>query len=221
MRRARLIDTNLGAQARAIFGGISKNPVTRRAETVMARAMREALKEAINRAIDNAYMDGSFPSRTGRGYAQTRGKAQAFGTTFGTLRGHITAPLYLVAQDRGALIEPVNARKLAIPVFEALRADGTPKLPSPNSWRMLGSFVYKSKRTGQVYIARKTPSGKVSVLYLLVDSVQLTKHKGWAQAAFERELPRLANEWGRILTTYAITVANVEQAYVKGGGTFR
>lgn len=220
MRRGKLIDLNVGPLASGVFGGIARNPITKKAESIMARSMRDAIRDAINRAIDNAYVDGTMPNRTGRGYAQTRGRAQAFGTSFASLRGHITAPLYLVAQDRGSTIEPVNARKLAIPVFEALRADGTPKLPSPNNWRMLGSFVYKSKRTGQAYIARRKPDGRVSVLYILVDSAQLRKHKNWAQNAIDRQMPRLANDFANILFTYAITIDNVNAAYLKGGGSF-
>lgn len=218
-RRARLLDVDLGREASGLMSALSRSPVTRKLQTVIARQMREALKNALNEAMDNAYQDGSFPKRTGRGYAMVRKRAQAFGTGIRYLRGHITAPLYLIAQDRGSTITPVNSKYLTVPVFDGLRADGTPKLPSARSWKMLGSFVYKSKRTGQLYIARKTASGKVSVLYLLLDQVQLRKHKGWAQNAWNNQLPSLATEWGNIVISN-LGVSLVNDAYVKGGGSF-
>lgn len=218
-RRSRLLDVDLGSEASVRFRGLSKHPVTKRLEGIIARQMREALREALNEAMDNAARDGSFPSRSGRGYAAVRGRAQAFGTNFRSLRGHITAPLYLVAHDRGATITPKSSNYLTVPVFEALRADGTPKLASARSWIMLGSFVYRSKRTGQLYIARRTAEGKLSVLYLLLTEAQLKKHKGWAQAAWQRQLPSLSVAWGNILMNN-ITVDMVEEAYVQGGGSF-
>ena len=216
-RQSRLLDVTAGATASRALSGVVQTPVLRRVQTVIAKELREALRVALNESMDNAYRDGLFPSRTGNGYRLIRGRAQAFGTNIWNLRGHITAPSYLVAQDRGATITPKQGRYLTIPVFEALRADGTPKLRSARSWKMLGSFVYRSKKTGQLYIARKTTEGKVSVLYILVEEVTLRKHKGWAQTAWNRQLPILMQEYQRIVMRH-LTVDKVEDAFVRGRG---
>lgn len=216
-RQSRLLDVTTGATASRALAGAAQSPTLRRVQTVIARELREALRLALNQSMDNAYRDGLFPSKSGKGYQRVRGRAQAFGTTIWNLRGHITAPSYLVAHDRGANITPKRGRYLAVPIHEGVREDGSPKLRSPRSWKMWKSFVYRSKRTGQLYIARKKNDGKVSVLYILVENVQLRKHKGWAQTAWQRQLPLLAQDYQRIVQTH-INVGAVEDAFVRGRG---
>ena len=216
-RQSRLLDVTTGALASRTLSSTAQTPVLRKVQTVIARELREALRLALNESMDNAYRDGLFPSRSGSGYKRVRGRAQAFGTNIWNLRGHINAPSYLVAHDRGADITPKRGRYLAVPIYEGVRKDGSPKLRSPRSWKMLKSFVYRSKKTGQLYIARKKNDGKVSVLYVLVESVQLREHKGWAQTAWERQLPMLAQDYQRIVMRH-LTVDKVEDAFVRGRG---
>lgn len=197
-RLGRLVTMDLGRDVPALraMSGV----VSQRRETVIAREVREALRRGINQAFDKAYKDGIFPSRTGRSYNQTRGRAQAYGTSLASIRAHLNAPIRLVAHENGTVITPTNGNYLTIPIHQGLRADGSPKLPGPNSWRMLKSFVYKSKRTGQLYIARRTPDKKLEILYILVDSVDLSKHKGWATRVMQRELPFIIRDVTGILS---------------------
>jgi hypothetical protein len=212
-RLGRLVTLDLGRDVpalRALSGTIPQ-----RRESVIARTIREVLRQGINRAFDNAYRDGAMPKRTSRSYNQMRGRAQAYGTSLSSLRAHINAPANLVAHERGATITPINGDYLTIPIHQGLRGDGTPKLPSANSWRMLGSFVYKSKKTGQLYIARQNSQKRLEILYILVDSVELTKHKGWATDVMRKEMPFIIREITAVLTQ-AFDPNDVVAAFNKG-----
>jgi hypothetical protein len=197
-RRGRLVTLDLGREIPALRG--MSGTVSARRETVIARAVREALRRGLNEAFDSAYKDGLFPARTRAGYNAVRNAAQVYGTSLSSIRAFVNAPAHLVAHEKGATITPVNSQYLTVPIHQGLRGDGTPKLYSANSWRMLGSFVYKSRRTGKLYIARRTPDKKLEILYILLDSVDLTKHEGWATKALARRLPFLISEIAAILS---------------------
>lgn len=168
---------------------------TIRSQARMAREMREA----IERRLENVIQD-SYPVRTGK--SQRTSRARAFGTTLTNMRGTITGPANIKVLNEGAEINPANGEYLTIPFGFALRPDGTPKLPSARSWQNIKkTFVYKSKKTGQLYIAYKNGDGedaKVVVLYVLVETASIMPrgflNKGWA-----RQTPALGREIGNIM----------------------
>jgi len=159
-----------------------------RGELRIVRRVRAAVKQALLDTLVRAYRDGSAPYRTGRSRRIMFSGIRVFGTTFASLRGHIIGPDYIRAHNEGAVIEPKRAKALAIPLPPAMRADGTPKLPGPRSWRNVQrTFIYKSRKTGQGYIAYKAQSGKLTLLYALVESAQLSKYEGFLDNSWNFE----------------------------------
>lgn len=218
MANGHLIHAELGGEVGRIFGALSDNPLTRRVETTMMRQMRDALIGAMVEAVKDAQREGAFPNRTGVGYRKALAGGRAFGTRFKDLRGHLLAPDYIVAHQRGTLITPVEAPQLAIPLPAALRPDGTPKLLKPSSWTLYGSFIYKSKRNGRGYIARKGPTGELILLYVFVDEAQLRKHKGFITKPWDKNLAKLFDKFGLIFMA-AIESFDVEEFVEMGRRT--
>lgn len=213
----RLIDVNLGPQATAAYGRLGKHPITKRKQAAIVREMRAALKDALRNAMVEAEASGDAPKRTGRSIRIAQTGARAFGQNFANLRGHIIAPGRLVAHENATEILPQEGEYLAVPIYDGLRADGSPKLLNPNQWRQYGSFTIKGKKTGRLYIVRKDPSNpkRLQFLYVLVESVQLSKHRGWASRSWKKELPFLRAEWDSIVASY-MTVDDVGEAYTAG-----
>jgi hypothetical protein len=145
---------------------------------------------------------------------------RAFGQRFGNLRGHIMGPSYIAAHENGATILPSNAHALAIPLPAALRADGTPKLPGPRSWKNVGSFIYKSKKTGKLYIAYRSAGGSLVLLYVLVDSVTLSKHTGFISKAWNRNKMGMFAQFGQIMMSEIsrIDLGPIARVTTKGKG---
>lgn len=171
-----------------------------RGETRVSRKIREAIRDVLRDTVKDAFRDGSAPYRTGRGQRAMLGGIRAFGTTFGTLRGHIIGPGYMAAHEQGATIRPRKAKALAIPLPAALRPDGTPKLPGPRSWKnVVNSFIFKSKKTGRAYIAYKNADGKLTLLYSLVEEAQLSKYKGFISRSWEKQKPELLAAIGQAM----------------------
>jgi hypothetical protein len=90
-----------------------------------------------------------------------------------TLRGEVKAYPWVAIHETGGIIEPTEGREyLAIPIFWALRADGSRKFASPLSWKRFGSFIYTQKKTGKKFIAYKS-DGNLRILYILVHKVEI------------------------------------------------
>jgi len=193
---ARVLNIHVGVDAQRIFGSLSANPLTRRLENRMSVSMRLAILDALRDTVIASKARGTMPFRTGRGYAKMLAGGRAFGSVFRDLRGHIVGPAYMAGHEQGAKITPKRGSSLAIPLAPALRPDGTPKLPGPRSWKLHGSFVFKAK-SGRKFIARKA-GGVLIFLYVLVDFVQLSKHKGFISKEWERQLPKLYDSFGKI-----------------------
>lgn len=205
----RLIDVNLGAMATAQYGALRGDPISRRIETLAARQMREALRSALQEAM----LTANAPRRTGNGIRQAVTGARAFGTNFSALRGHILSPGHLIAHEDGTTITP-RGEYLAVPIYDGLRGDGSPKMRNPSQWRAFGSFVFKGKNGG-LFIGRKPKGSDLQTLYALVPSVSLTTHTGWATNSWSRQLPLLKAEWDSIVASY-ISPDMVSEAYSRG-----
>jgi len=105
---SRLIDVSLGSLASLRYGGLRKNKISARIETIAAREMRQTLKSFLADAMIDARASGG-PYRTGKGIGAAIAGARAFGTNFSQLRGHIIAPSYMAAHNTGATISPKNS----------------------------------------------------------------------------------------------------------------
>jgi hypothetical protein len=139
-----------------------------------------------------------YPRRSGRSAAELPGSVRVrVGSTLESIQGYFLVNAPIAGLEYGPTVTPKNARKIAIPLPEALRADGTPKRIGPNSWRPLGTFVYTSKRTGQMYIAYNR-KGVLHFLYLLVDRAKLPELRT-VRNAYDSLIPRLYGMFADIL----------------------
>lgn len=200
-KNVRVFEADLSGVVPGIYAPLlGARGVSGRAQGRIARTVREAIRKALLDTVIDAYRDGSAPYRTGNARNVMRYGVRAFGQTFTGLRGHIIGPDYIAAHENGATILPKKAKALAIPLPAAQRPDGSPKLPGPRSWRNIRrTFIYKSRKTGKAYIAFKGASGRLTLLYVLVDSVTLSKYSGFLARSWERQIPDIVEALGNAL----------------------
>lgn len=201
MRNVRVFEVELSDAVASIYRPLLRaQGISGRAETRISRKVREELRSALKDMLVRSYADGSAPFRTGRSRQIMFNGIRAFGANFNSLRGYIVGPDYIRAHNEGATITPKRSRALTIPLPAAQRADGSPKLPSARSWQnVLRTFIYKSKRTGQAYIAYKNSAGELTLLYLLVDEAQLRKYQGFLDRAWDLQKPDILQAFGQAL----------------------
>lgn len=201
MANVRVFEAELGFVAAGIYAPLfAAQGISGRANARIARTVRLELQKVLKEMLVRAYADGSAPVRTGRSRSIMFAGTRAFGSSVATLRGHIIGPEYIRAQNEGATITPKRTRALTIPLPAATRGDGSPKLPGPRSWsNVLPTFIYKSQNTGQAYIAYKNASGSLTLLYLLVDQVTLSKHKGFIDRQWNLSKPDIMAAFGRAM----------------------
>lgn len=201
MANVRVFEADLGVVSASIYAPLlAAKGISGRANGRIARAVRIELQKVLREMLVRSYIDGSAPSRTGRSRNIMLNGVRAFGSSVGTLRGHIIGPDYIRAHNEGALITPKSARALTIPLPAAQRPDGSPKLPGPRSWSNIArTFIYKSKNTGQAYIAYKNQAGGLTLLYLLVDSAQLSKYSGYLDKQWDISKPNIMAAFGRAM----------------------
>jgi hypothetical protein len=77
--------------------------------------------------------------------------------------------------------------------------------------------VFTSKKSGRKFIGYKTSAGELRALYVLVESVELTKNTGWATNAWNRRLPSLMRTIEGIIAS-GIDIGRVGAAYDAGRG---
>lgn len=166
----------------------------------MIPRMRVALLRHLKEIVRDTIRNTKLKRRTGRSFKSLREGIRVFGSgRLASVRGQVSGLVQLKAHEFGATIKPVKARKLAIPLKAALRANGEPKRKGPNSWRSAGSFIWKSKKTGQSFVVIKR-RGRIVLLYALVNQVKIKPTLGLRKRATARRL-RLARSWGTIMVT--------------------
>lgn len=111
-----------------------------------------------------------------------------------TLQGRIDVYPWVFPHEFGGTLEPNNAQYLTVPLYYALRADGTPKYRTAGAWRRWGSFIYTQKSTGRKFIAYKGASGDLRILYILVDQVEIPARLGLNRMG-DRMLGTLLASW--------------------------
>lgn len=220
IRKVRVFDVDLGNTLVAAAG---KAGVSRAAEQRIARRVRAELKDVLNKVVEDAFDDAEgFGIRSRSAYNIMRhGGVRVFGSTFNSVRGHIIGPSYIRLQEEGGTIHPRNAEKLAIPLPPALRPDGTPKLPGPRAWQSrVTTFIYKSKRNQNSYIARRNTSGGITLLYVLVDQATF-RRKGILAQLWNQEKEAVILLFGRALVQELSKVNLFQLARITTGGRRR
>jgi hypothetical protein len=122
-------------------------------------------------------------------------------TSMRTLRGRIDVYPWIFPHEYGGVLKPTNAKMLTVPIYHALRADGSPKYRTASAWKRWGSFIYTPKGSERSYIAYKDANRKLRILYVLVDQVEIPARLGLNRMA-DRMLGQLTAEWARIFIFY-------------------
>jgi hypothetical protein len=141
-----------------------------------------------------------YPKRSGRSANEITMSARVRGgrRTLDSIDGYFLVSPQIYRNEFGARIRPSKSQKLAIPFGFAVWPNGSPKRRGPLSWKALGTFVYKSKRTGKEYIAYKTKGRGLVVLYVLVDEVVIKGTKRFP-TAWNANIPSLYASWMAIM----------------------
>ena len=147
------------------------------AETVQASRLRDPDRNVYNQLMQGVKI-------TGR-------------SSLSTLVGRVDAYPWLFPHEFGAHIVPKGHKYLAIPLFHAMRPDGSLKYNNPSSWGRWGAFVYKQKRTGKLFLAYKGADGELRVLYILLPFVNIKATLGLNVTA-KKALGALLSVWGVI-----------------------
>jgi hypothetical protein len=200
VRNVKVFEVNVGPEMLSIFGALGRaKGASLRNQALIAAQVRVELKKALLAVVAKVVIDGDVGYRSGRARRTLLGGTRVFGTRFLDIRGHIIGPGYVKLREEGGTIFPVAAEALAIPLPAALRPDGSPKLPGPRSWQgILKTFIYKSKRTGKFYIAYKGATGRLTLLYVLVDSADFPA-EGFLRDAWNSRRDNFMVAVGRIM----------------------
>jgi hypothetical protein len=125
-------------------------------------------------------------------------------SSLATLRGRIDVYPWVRPYEFGGTIHPHTAQYLAIPIYDGLRVDGTPKFQNPLSWKRWGSFIYTAKDQRK-YIVYKDADRVLRFLYVLVESTEVPKKLRINETA--RALyPALLDAWYSIYVQEAASV---------------
>lgn len=223
MANVRVFDVDLSDVTGRILSPLAAaQGLSGRARGRISEKVRDELRIVLREMLVRAYLDGSAPNRTGRSRSIMLRGIRTFGGRGTQVRGHIIGPDFIRAHNEGATITPKRAKALAIPLPPAQRPDGTPKLPGPRSWsNIVKTFIFKSKKTGQAYIAYKNMGGSLVLLYMLVDKVVLKKHSGFLDRQWDISKPSIMEVLGQAMLVEFARVDLLRLARVTTGGRGR
>lgn len=180
-------------------------------EPVIADLCGEALDIWMRKVITETMAATALHDRNGLVQQELMQNYRVIGRySLTTLAGTFYAYPWLKIHETGGEIAPVNGQFLAIPIYNALRADGSPKFRDPKSWQRWGSFVYKQKGTGKLFLAYKDAGGTLRILYVLIDKVTIPARLGLKTMA-EDMFPLLFATWAEIFVE--VIDANQEEIF--------
>lgn len=168
--------------------------------------MRLALENYMIDVVTDVLSSGRTQSRTGTLAKSLLDGIKVTGSKLNTIVGVYRGTDYAVTQEYGGKITPKRAKVLTLPLPDALRPDGTPKLKSPRSWKRFGTFSYTSKKTGQGYLVYRKPDGSLKFLYVYVDVVNVKPTLGLRKTHNDK-IYDLIDSWLEII---AYEMANVD-----------
>jgi len=172
-------------------------------EPAMADEMAVALQVWLANVINTTMAVTKLNDKGGQILGSLLSSARVYGaSSMLSLRGQIFAYPYIWAHEFGAEIHPVNGQYLAIPIYDALRPDGSPKYRNPSSWQRWGSFVWTQRGSGKKFLVYKNAGGSLVFLYILVEKVTIPKRLGLIDMA-DTLYPALIEAWTIIYTEMA------------------
>lgn len=180
-------------------------------ETIIAPQMREAFAQWLKEVAAGVAVD--WPRRSGKSAGSLPSSSRVVGNNsdLSSIRGYFLVSQEIAANEYGTnppALTPKRAKMMAIPILDGCFPDGRPKRLGPESWRSLGSFVYKSKKNKNIYIAYKSKTdGQLKLLYLLVPAIKL-KEMRIIRNAYDRRLPDVIERFILIMQDAVIQVYN-------------
>lgn len=199
MAKAQIVDASIPQSGISKLRGLAEGIAV---EEIAAPRVAIATERWLARVAQQA--SRRFPYRkTGRTATAIAGSAKVTGgTRFDTIRGYFYVDPAVAAHEYGARISPRRVQYLAIPIWDALRPDGTPKRSGPRAWKSMKTFVWTNKRTGRKYIVysrkKKENGSNLVFLYVLVDMIELRATRT-LRNTYDRMLPELYTEISTIL----------------------
>lgn len=174
-------------------------------ERMIAPQLSSAFKSWLTQLAKGVAID--WPSKSGKSSQAILNSARVSGyANLESIRGYFLVPVQVAAHEYGTNTRrPQQARMLAIPILDGVYPDGTPKRLGPNSWRHLKTFVYKSKRTGNVYIAYRA-NGVLKIVYLLVEAARGLKELRRFRNAYDLNVPKLYDQIQQIVSDAIVEV---------------
>ena len=168
-------------------------------EPRMSQRMAEAMVVWMQDVIRETVQDSRMKDAKGEVLRQLLSGARVTGrASLITLTGAVWTYPWLRPHEFGATIYPKNAEFLALPIFWALRPDGTPIFRNPTAWKRYGSFVYTQKATGRKFLAyRNKTTGQLRILYILKDKAEIPARLGLTRH-LDQHLGDLLRVWGSI-----------------------
>jgi hypothetical protein len=149
-------------------------PVLSRELKTFLEGVAEAMARRHGTAWPGGTSDRTLSRRSGRLIASIKESVTVRGQRLADIEGGIGGAVYLRTHEHGATIRPKKAKYLAIPLPEALNADGTPKLASPRQWK--NTFVARSKNGNLLIFQRR--GRHIVPLYVLKREVKIRPRLG-------------------------------------------
>lgn len=152
------------------------------------KSVAKAVADRNSGAWPGGTTDNTLSRRSGHAVSEIRKSPRVSGTTIDTIQGEVGGPFYLRIHEFGGTIRAKNVRYLTIPLKAALRADGTPILPSARQWAR--TFVITSKKGNLLIVQR---NGKtITPLYVLKREVKIPARLGMRKE-LEKGVPMFAD----------------------------
>ncbi len=185
----------------SLVGNIAK------VEPTLTARIAEIFVEWMTGVINDTMASTSVDDANNTIHNQLRRGIRAVGKrSLRTLRVTTRVKPYLYAMEYGKdNVTPKRSKFFTIPIFDGLRADGTPKFRKASAWKRYGSFVWVSPKTGKKFLAYKSKTdGGLKIIYALVAKIDIPARLGLRKIAFQNE-GRLFTE---MMNTYIRVAAN-------------
>lgn len=177
-------------------------------EHMIAPELGAAMKDWMKGVAKNVAAD--WPRRSGKSRIVIENSPQVnYSDTLSSIHGAFLVTSVVASNEFGTKVRvPRTAEKIAIPVYYGLFPDGRPKRLGPKSWSYLRTFCYRSKTTGQLYLAYKTKAEGVKIIYILVDTAGKLQPLSKFRKQWDAAIPALQGVIGEILSSAVADVYN-------------
>lgn len=168
-------------------------------QAFMVPRMKRAMEAYLSDVVTKTLQDMALHDRSGNMRKQLKRGVRVYGSgTVDSVRGAVVADPYVSLHEYGGKVKPKGAKALTVPLRAALRPDGTPKRRRAGSWKPFGTYIWKSKETGNAYIVYNRKNKSRVFLYVLIHEANFKKKLGMRRHA-NKLMPGLVRAFGNIM----------------------